>query len=158
LRGVATTAAPSELARLAVALETSTRRPSVAVRAGARVLERELVGDRPHASDLLAVLAALLGELGARAGDIRRELVGLGPGSYTGLRVGVAAALGLARGADAALRGVPSGEALAFARLAPGERCVQLLDARQGELYFARYERTPDGVLTLDGPRVVRPS
>lgn len=144
---------------LAVALETSTRRPSVAVQVrGQGARGRELEAERAHAGDLLSVLAELLRELDLAARDIEALVVGIGPGSYTGLRVGLAAALGLARGSGARVRAVPSGEALAFERLAPGERGVQLLDARQGELYFASYERTPDDVRTLDGPRIVRPA
>jgi tRNA threonylcarbamoyladenosine biosynthesis protein TsaB len=142
---------------LAVALETSTRAPSVAVRrANGEVHSRSLAGERMHAGDLLPTLAELLAELGVHARDITAVLVGTGPGSYTGLRVGIAAALGLARGAGAALRGVPSGETLAWEHCAPGERCVHLLDARQGELYYAEYERTADEVRVLDGPRVTR--
>lgn len=144
---------------LAVALETSTRRPSVAVKVSGRAaLVCELVGERPHASDLFPALARLCAQLGLRARDIEAVLVGTGPGSYTGLRVGIASALGLARGSGAQLAGLPSGEALAFDRLAPGERGTLLLDARQGELYFAHYERSEDDVLTLDGPRIVRPA
>ncbi len=141
-----------------VAFETSTRRPSLAVRTAEGLIHaRELRGERPHASDLVPTLDALFRELALRPGALEALVVGTGPGSYTGLRVGIASALGLARGTGAALLGVPSGEALAFERLLPGERGALLLDARQGELYFALYERTPDDVLTLDGPRVVRP-
>lgn len=141
-----------------VALETSTRRPSLAVRTDDGALHaRELRGERPHASDLVPTLGELFAELGLHPGRIGALIVGTGPGSYTGLRVGIASALGLARGTGASLLGIPSGEALAFGRLAPGERGVLLLDARQGELYFAVYERTAEDVLTLEGPRVVRP-
>lgn len=139
-----------------VALETSTRAPSLAVRrADGEVHARVLAGERMHAGDLLPTLAELLAQLGVHARDITAVIVGTGPGSYTGLRVGIAAALGLARGASATLRGVPSGETLAWEHCAPGERCVHLLDARQGELYYAEYERTADDVHVLDGPRVV---
>lgn len=140
-----------------VALETSTRRPSVAARRGDRLLERSLDRDGSHASDLLPALEHLLTELDARPADIARVFVGIGPGSYTGLRVGVATAQGLARGADATLTGVPSGEALAFAECAPDEELVQLLDARSRELYFAHYARRSDGLVVLAEPRVVTP-
>ena len=140
-----------------VALETSTRRPSVAARRGERLVERNLDRDGAHASDLLPALEELLDELDARATDITRLVVGIGPGSYTGLRVGVATAQGLARGQGAPLIGVPSGEALAFAECDQGEAIVQLLDARAQELYFASYRRRADDVLVLTAPRVVTP-
>ena len=137
-----------------VALETSSARPSVAARRGARREELSLAGDRPHASDLLPALERLLARLQASPGQIESVIVGTGPGSYTGLRVGVATALGLARGTLAQLFGVPSLEALAFGELGPGTTAAFLLDARQGELYLARYRREADGVDTLLSPCV----
>jgi len=139
----------------AVALETSSRRPSVAVSAAALVRERALAAERAHASDLLPALDLLLNELGVPPSAIEQVIVGTGPGSYTGLRAGIATALGLARASGAALRGVPSLEALAWGELAPGEACSVLLDARAGELYFASYRREADEVTALQAPRVV---
>jgi tRNA threonylcarbamoyladenosine biosynthesis protein TsaB len=138
-----------------VALETSTRRPSVAARRGERLLEQQLDRDGSHASDLLPALERLLAELDAQPADIRRVLVGIGPGSYTGLRVGVATAQGLARGTGGTLTGVPSGEALAFAECGPEEEIVQLLDARSRELYFAHYARRGTELHVLAEPRVI---
>jgi tRNA threonylcarbamoyladenosine biosynthesis protein TsaB len=140
--------------RLAVALETSSARPGLAARRGERLAETPLAGDRPHASDLLPALQALLEQLGAGPAELDAVVVGTGPGSYTGLRVGVATALGLARGAGAALYGVPSLEALAFGELAPGQSAAFLLDARQGELYLARYLREAAEVRALLEPCV----
>ena len=142
---------------LSVAVETSTRSPSVAAREGERSVAETLAGDRPHASDLLPALDRLLHQLGARPDAIEAVIAGTGPGSYTGLRVGIASALGLARGCAARVRAVPSGEALAWAELEPGQRATMLLDARAGELYLARYERTPDDIRVLIPPCIVRP-
>jgi tRNA threonylcarbamoyladenosine biosynthesis protein TsaB len=140
---------------LIVAIETSSRAGSVAAGDGARVLCATLDEQRMHARDLLPALDRLLAELEARAADVRAVIVGTGPGSYTGLRVGIATALGLARASGAALRGVPSGETLAFAELAPGEDAVVLIDARQSELYFAHYRRTPREVEIVRAPCVL---
>ena len=84
-------------------------------------------------------------------------VVGTGPGSFTGLRVAVATALGLARGNGAALYGVPSGAALCWRELAVGEQAAVVLDARQGELYFAHYQREADDVRAIRAPCVLRP-
>ncbi len=81
--------------------------------------------------------------------------VGTGPGSYTGLRVGIATALGLARATGARLIGIPSFEALAFAQLAPGQEGTVLLDARGGRIYHARYRRTAADLEVLDPPSAV---
>ena len=69
-------------------------------------------------------VAGLLDELGVAPDAVARVLVGTGPGSYTGLRVGVATALGLARGTGAHLFGLPSLEARAWGALAPSRLCL----------------------------------
>lgn len=138
-----------------VAFESSTRSPSVAALVDGELLERDLDGERAHASDLLPCLSLLLESCGRSPKDITGVAVGIGPGSYTGLRVGIATAQGVARAAGAKLVGIPSGEALAHAELSPGEHGDLLIDARGGGLYHARFERTAAGVETLIAPRVV---
>ncbi|MCY3002189.1 MAG: tRNA (adenosine(37)-N6)-threonylcarbamoyltransferase complex dimerization subunit type 1 TsaB [Planctomycetota bacterium] len=141
---------------LFVALETSSRSPQIAVRRGATTLCRSLESARAHASDLVPTLARLVEELGGRPTDLAAIVVGLGPGSYTGLRVGAATGIGLARGSGAVLLGVPSLEALALGALQPGEVGQVLLDARSGELYFASYRRAGDSVEVVEAPCVLR--
>ena len=140
---------------LQVALETSQRAASVAACLGERRLERRLAGEHAHASDCVGELSSLLEELGTTPAEIDAVFVGTGPGSYTGLRIGIGTALGLARGAGARLRGVPSGESIVWSACAPGEAGSFLLDARQEQLYLAHYERTEDEVEVLLAPRVV---
>ena len=141
-----------------VALETSGRPSSVAVSCGGEILEEVLQEERAHASDLLPALERLMEKAGLAPADIESVFVGIGPGSYTGLRVGLATALGLARGSAAPIYAVPSGETRVYAECEPGTTGALLLDARQGELYFAHYERTPDDVRVLVAPKVTTPS
>jgi len=144
---------------LELALETSRPPGSVAVARGERVLAATLAGERAHASDLLPLLERLLLELGAerRAGvlELARVFVGTGPGSYTGLRVGLATAQGLCRATGARLQGVSSFEALAWSALRPGEEGTVLLDARGGRIYHGRYRRTAGDVEVRDAPRAL---
>ena len=72
-----------------VALETSSRPPSIAVQSGGTTLAFSLEAGRRHASDLLGALESLLSELGQSPASIQAVIVGTGPGSYTGLRVGI---------------------------------------------------------------------
>jgi len=142
---------------LAVAIESSSRRASVAARTGGRLLQAELSSTRAHASDLLPALDSLLRELGAEPRAIAAVFVGLGPGSYTGLRVGIATALGISRSTGAALVGVCSFEVLLWERLAPGEQGGVLLDGRSGGFYHARYRRTADALEPLLVPAILPP-
>ena len=137
---------------LAAAFETSTRTPSVALRAGDLLLETRLSGERPHASDLLPALDELLGRAGARARDVELLVVGTGPGSFTGLRVAAATAYGLARATGAGLFGIPSGEILCRQELAPGEEALVVLDIRQGHFSCAHYRRAAEEVEVLVAP------
>ena len=102
-------------------------------------------GDRPgHAAQLLPLCNALLGRAGLRFSDVDRIAVGLGPGTFTGLRIAIATARGLAHAGDAQLVGVPTLEVLAAG--AGASAALPVLDARRGEAFAAGYL---DGVLTV---------
>lgn len=107
-------------------------------------------GERPgHATRLLGLVDDALAELGATLPDVTRIGVGVGPGSFTGLRIGVATGRGLllATGAE----GVPvcTLDALAWggSAVAPAAPVFAVLDARRGEAYVAAWG---DGVRTLE--------
>lgn len=137
---------------LELALESSRRAASLALGDGPRVVAAE-VGPGAHASGLLARLEELLAGFGpaarARPVPLVRVFVGLGPGSYTGLRVGLATAQALAHAAGAELCGLGSFEVLAFERLRPGESGAVVFDGRAACFYHARYRRTAEDVLEL---------
>jgi len=133
-----------------VAIETSVRPGSVAVSTASGLFSAALEHDR----DLLPRLEALLAEAGSEPAGIRAVIVGTGPGSFTGLRVGIATAFGLMRGTGALLFGLPSIETMPYAALEPGGEAVVLLDARSRQLYYARYRRTAHDVEVRDAPRV----
>jgi tRNA threonylcarbamoyladenosine biosynthesis protein TsaB len=128
-----------------LAIETSSLRGSVAFVDGDGVaLELEHQRENAHGETILPLIERGFSELGWERGGVDRVAVGVGPGSFTGLRVGIAIAQGLSEGWSVPLIGVPSLQAMALA--APAERgrqrCV-LLDARKGELFAAVY--APDG-------------
>ena len=139
-------------AGMELAIETSTRGASVALATPAGTASRALEPEAAHASDLLPLVDRLLTEAGGRLDQVQRLYVGVGPGSFTGLRVGAAVALGLARAMPIDLVAVPSVEAVAWAHLEPGETGSIVLDARSGALYAATYQRETDGLVEHMAP------
>ena len=95
-------------------------------------------GERPgHAAQLLPLAARLLEEAGLTFADLDRVAVGIGPGTFTGLRIGVATARALAQGAGAELVGISTLRTLA--QNAPDRRVLAVLDARRGEAFAAAW-------------------
>jgi tRNA threonylcarbamoyladenosine biosynthesis protein TsaB len=134
-----------------LALDTSTAQLSVAVLAGDRVLaECEKgpdEGGRPrHATELLPAIEAAVAEAGGWE-DLARIAVGVGPGTFTGLRIGVATARALAQARGVGLVGVSSLEALA-AGVDHGEGAARprlaVIDAKRGEVFAALYADVGD--------------
>lgn len=103
-----------------------------------------------HAGRLLALLEQVLAEGGATWAEVERLAVGVGPGGFTGLRIGVATARGLAQARALPVVGVGSLHALAVG--APDVAAV--LDARRGEVFAAAWR---DGDLRL-GPAALAPA
>jgi tRNA threonylcarbamoyladenosine biosynthesis protein TsaB len=119
-------------------IETSTIVCSVGLVAGESTVHRSLREDRIHSEKLLTLVDAVLTEAGCRVGDLDGVAVARGPGSFTGLRIGVSAAKGLVLAGRAALVGVPTMEAIARGARAAGiltDGGIVLMDARQGEWY-----------------------
>ena len=124
--------------------DTSTAASTAAVlRGGGETVEcappAERLAERPaHASELLPAVHDVMERAGVRFGDLDAIAVGLGPGTFTGLRIGVATARALAKANALPLRGVSSLAALAAA-LPEGGR-LPLIDARRGEVYGALFD------------------
>jgi tRNA threonylcarbamoyladenosine biosynthesis protein TsaB len=98
-------------------------------------------GGRPgHAQKLLSLTQALLDEAGTDWGQIDRLAVGVGPGTFTGLRIGIATAHALAQSTGIELVGVGTLASLqraAQASLGPQQRVLAVIDARRGEAFVA---------------------
>jgi tRNA threonylcarbamoyladenosine biosynthesis protein TsaB len=123
---------------LLLAIESATEVASVALaRDGATLAVRRTGPGRPASEALLPAVLDLLAEAGAGLDAVDAFAVSVGPGSFTGLRVGVSTVKGLAFGGDRPVVAVPTLAALAL-RAARPEACVAaLLDARRGEVYAA---------------------
>jgi tRNA threonylcarbamoyladenosine biosynthesis protein TsaB len=127
--------------------DTATPATAVALLRGDEVVEARhdpAPGERPgHAQRLLELVAHVMD--GTRWEEIERIAVGVGPGSFTGLRIGIATARALAQARRIPLVGVSSLEALAAG--AEARRVAAVIDARRGEVFAAIYR---DGRLELE--------
>lgn len=144
---------------LILSIETATRAGSVAVSRG-RALLSSRTGDatRSHSTDLLESIREALAEAGYSLRDVELFAVALGPGSFTGLRIGVATAKGLASTLERKAVGVPTLNALALAA-GRSERVAALLPAGRGELFAQSFRvEEPFKVMPLDEPVHVAPA
>ena len=125
---------------LALALDTTTRAGSAAVvRDGVILLEHAGDPTITHGQRLPRDLMRLLDEAGIRLADVDIFAVAAGPGSFTGLRVGIATAQGLAMAAERRIVPVPTLEALARAGRNGVNRVAPWMDAQRGEVFAAVY-------------------
>lgn len=139
-------------------LETSGRIGIVAVGTAGRIAaRRELPEARRHARDLAVHVRALLGEMGWRARNLTAVVVGAGPGSYTGLRVGIASAKALAYATGGALFAVPTFDAIAAGFDAAADALEIIADAQQECVYAQRFRRAGDGAWRAVAPIAIRP-
>src|SRR4051794_9513908 len=118
---------------------------------------RRLDETRRHARDLTPAVAELLAGAGWRPRDLEGVVVGVGPGSYTGLRVGVMSAKALAFATGCALLAVPTFDVIA--RQAPAEvtKLHVLADAQQDKIYIQRFERDAGGLMKPAVNLVIEP-
>ncbi len=142
---------------LVLAIDTATDVRAGVARDG-RVAASDVVADRrAHAEQLLPLVQRVLATAGATPRDLTGIVVGVGPGPFTGLRVGVAAALTLGEVLGIGVRGVCSLDVIALdwaGRADVPDSFVVAADARRKEVYWARY----DGAgVRVDGPFVTAP-
>ena len=133
--------------RTVLALDTSTLTQSIALRAGDTLLsERVLQTRRGHASTLLATIQAVLDDGRIALKDLDLLVVGAGPGSFTGLRIGMACLKGLAFTTETPLVTVSSLAAIAAQAGPSGGLLVPAIDARKKEVYAGLYRNDARGL------------
>jgi tRNA threonylcarbamoyl adenosine modification protein YeaZ len=138
---------------LILAFDTAAQVVSVAVHDGTRVVgEAAGAGPVAHGELLAPAIADALGQAGAQMGDVTDVAVGVGPGPFTGLRVGVVTALTLGS-TGIATHGVCSLDILA-AEVGLQTPFLAATDARRKEVYWALY----DAGHRIEGPAVDRPA
>ncbi len=139
-----------------LAIDTSAG-TSVAVVDGTRVLsEASDPGTRGHAEHIGTLIQTALAEAKATPEDITGVVSGMGPGPFTGLRVGIAAALAFAAGRGIPVHPVASHDAVAYGRSLP---TLVVTDARRREVAWTTYNKIgPSGLpVLLSGPHLAHP-
>jgi tRNA threonylcarbamoyladenosine biosynthesis protein TsaB len=140
-----------------LALDAASPQPAVALIVRGRVYEQRLPGDRRASEDLLPAVQRTLAAAGLALSACERIAVCAGPGSFTGLRVGLATAWGLGRGLGIPVEPVSTLEAMAEAARAHGaERVVAVLDAGRGEAVCERFALEADRARSLGPAALVR--
>jgi tRNA threonylcarbamoyl adenosine modification protein YeaZ len=141
---------------LLLAFDTATPAVTVALCDGDRVLAQAVTVDARRHGELLAPsIAKVIADAGAERGNVTGIAVGVGPGPYTGLRVGVVTARVLGAALEVPVHGVCTLDVIAAdaASVSDGEFLVAT-DARRKEVYWARYSSCGQ---RLSGPDVARP-
>ncbi|PNW67398.1 tRNA (adenosine(37)-N6)-threonylcarbamoyltransferase complex dimerization subunit type 1 TsaB [Aeromonas veronii] len=139
-----------------LAVDTATEACSAALLVGDKLFSRWEEAPRDHTRKILPMVQAVLEDAGISLSDLDAIAFGRGPGSFTGVRIGISVAQGLAFGAGVPLIGISTLAAMAQGayRLDGAEQVLTAIDARMNEVYFGRYELI-DGHMQLVGDEVV---
>jgi tRNA threonylcarbamoyladenosine biosynthesis protein TsaB len=130
-----------------LALDTSTRLAGVALYSPDRglIAEYNWHSANRHTVELMPQVASMIAQAGVRAIDLQAVAVAIGPGSFTGLRVALAAAKGLALGNRLTLLGVPTLDAVAYPHQSQPVHVIALVQAGRGRVCWAPYAHGPGG-------------
>ncbi len=155
---------------MVLGFDTATRATTVALQRGVGEAALEarddpLAGERPrHTACLLPLVEDVLAQASASWGELERIAVGVGPGTFTGLRIGISTARALAQVLGIPVVAVPTLEALALAVATAHEQLddgidavVSVLDARRGEVFAAAWSLADDRLTTLFGVVALEP-
>lgn len=144
---------------LILGIDTSTSQVGVALGSDEGILgEVRLARGRRHAEALVPAIAYLLHESGSELSELAALAVGIGPGLFTGLRVGVTTAKVMAQALRIPVVPVASLDLLAYSVRLTDRSIAALLDARRGEVYSALYRSVPGGAQRISEYRVAPPS
>ena len=141
-------------------LETGSATASIGLVSGGRIVASAAHKVASHCADLPTMVDDVLRGAGMEIRDLAAVAIGIGPGSFTGLRVGLSYAKGLAIGARIQLVGIPSLDALALCgsdsiAARPGMTICPILDARKGEVYVSLYAVVTDALEKKESDSVV---
>ena len=140
-----------------LAIDAATEACSVALKVDDQVISKFEVAPQQHSQKLLPFVDEILAQGELKLGQLDAIAFGRGPGSFTGVRIGVAVTQGLAFGADLPVVGISSLAAMAQQAIvqSQAEQVVTAIDARMSEVYFAIYN-SANGLAQLSSKEIVR--
>ena len=133
-------------------IDTSSRSLSIALASdGDTIIEESFFADKRHAGLLVPKIKDLLEKAGFSIGDIGAFVIGLGPGSFTGLRIGVSTVKGFGIATKKPCIGIPSIDAMALNAGEKYKTIVPIIDAKRGQVYGAIYRKKSHRILRKSG-------
>ena len=141
-----------------LAIETATEACSVALLCGDALIDRSELAPRRHAELVLPMAEELLAEAGIARKQLDAIAVGQGPGAFTGVRLAISVAQGLALALDIPVVPVSSLAALAMQAPKNGAAILATIDARREEVYAGAFRFDPDGLAEPLGLEHVLPA
>jgi tRNA threonylcarbamoyladenosine biosynthesis protein TsaB len=139
---------------LILGVETATEQVSVALGGHEGVLGLfEITRGRRHAETLVPAIEFLCAQADVTLGELGCIAVDVGPGLFTGMRVGIAAAKSLAHALRIPMIGITSLDLLAYPLRHSDRTITAVIDARRGEVFYAFYRQAPGGVQRVSEPR-----
>ena len=143
---------------LILGIESATAQVGVAIGGHEGVLaSAHSSRDRRHAESITPQIKFVCDQARVELSEISAVAVDIGPGLFTGLRVGIASAMAVAHGLGVPMIGVSSLDLGAFAAAHSSRLIVPCFDARRGEVFSARYQSVPGGVQRVSEPAVSTP-
>ncbi|RLA32830.1 MAG: tRNA (adenosine(37)-N6)-threonylcarbamoyltransferase complex dimerization subunit type 1 TsaB [Gammaproteobacteria bacterium] len=131
-----------------LAIDTSSNACSVAVQVESEIIAKHVVEPRAHTKILLPMITAVLNEANVTVAELDAVVLGNGPGSFIGMRIGASVAQGLAYGAGINIVPISSLAAVAAETTAThaADKVLVAQDARMHEIYLGRYQAGTDGL------------
>jgi tRNA threonylcarbamoyladenosine biosynthesis protein TsaB len=141
-----------------LAIDTATRYAGIALYDGQAVLfEANWRSNESHTIELAPMVVRALAQQGIEPKDLGGLAVSLGPGSFTGLRIGLSMAKGMAFAIDKPLLGIPTLDSVGYASAHQGMRTIALIEAGRGRFCTATYLRNREVLERLDEYRIAAP-
>ena len=132
-----------------LAINTSDDVLSVALKLNDEFLSNQLRAQRNHNQSVLIMIDQMFASAGMKSGDIDAVAFGVGPGSFTGLRIAAGVAQGMAFGIDVPV--MPVSCMAAIAQKQTCDKVIVAIDAKRSNLYSGRYVRNTSGLMELSG-------